>query len=157
VKRRPVGAALAARKPAARGGFFLFIISRNNFLRALAKTGGNECVSALSIRILAMLAAGVPLTPALAQEAFGCPAKSSTVEEPRRRFLGKDAAAEPVETPRLKRFPKVIPSCTYHATKDGRGRSRPPAVVQGGAKTNEDTQRALRGRARMQFQTKPMA
>src|SRR5438045_5360743 len=89
------------------------------------------------IRILAMLAAGVSLTPAFAQEAFDA-CEIFTVEDAQ-KILGKDAAAEPVN-PKVKR-PKVIPSCTYHATRDG-AKVAATAVFKWG-KTNEDTQRAF--------------
>ena len=101
------------------------------------------------IRILAMLAAGMALTPALAQESFDA-CETFTLEDAQ-KILGKDAEAEPVN-PKAKR-PKVIPSCTYRATKDG-VKVAATAVFKWG-KTNEDTQHAFED-ARMQFQTKPM-
>jgi len=101
------------------------------------------------IRILAMAAAGAALTPALAQESFDA-CEIFTVEDAQ-KILGADAAAEPVN-PKVKR-PKVIPSCTYHATRDN-VKVAATALFKWG-KTNEDTQRAFED-ARMQFQTKPM-
>ncbi len=101
------------------------------------------------IGILAMAAAGVQLTPALAQESFDA-CEIFTVEDAQ-KILGADAAAEPVN-PKVKR-PKVIPSCTYHATRDGKPVAATALFKWG--KTNEDTQRAFED-ARMQFQTKPM-
>jgi hypothetical protein len=101
------------------------------------------------IRILAMLAVGVPLAPAFAEDSFDA-CEIFTVEDAQ-KILGQDAAAEPVN-PKVKR-PKVIPSCTYHATKDG-AKVAATALFKWG-KTNEDTQRAFED-ARMQFQTKPM-
>ncbi|HEX3061932.1 MAG TPA: hypothetical protein VHP55_04660 [Usitatibacter sp.] len=101
------------------------------------------------IRILAMAAAGAALTPALAQESFDA-CEIFTVEDAQ-KILGADAAAEPVN-PKVKR-PKVIPSCTYLATKDN-VKVAATALFKWG-KTNEDTQRAFED-ARMQFQTKPM-
>jgi len=101
------------------------------------------------IRILAMAAAGAALTPAHAQESFDA-CEIFTVEDAQ-KILGKDAAPEPVN-PKAKR-PKVIPSCTYLATKDN-VKVAATALFKWG-KTNEDTQRAFED-ARMQFQTKPM-
>jgi hypothetical protein len=101
------------------------------------------------IRILAMAAAGVQLAPALAEESFDA-CEIFTVEDAQ-KILGKDAAPEPVN-PKVKR-PKVIPSCTYLATRDN-VKIAATAVFKWG-KTNEDTQRAFED-ARMQFQTKPM-
>jgi hypothetical protein len=71
--------------------------------------------------------------------------------EDAQKVLGKDAAPEPVN-PKMKR-PKVIPSCTYLATRDN-VKVAATALFKWG-KTNEDTQRAFED-ARMQFQTKPM-
>jgi hypothetical protein len=101
------------------------------------------------IRILAMAAVGLQLTPALAQESFDA-CEIFTVEDAQ-KVLGKDAAPEPVN-PKMKR-PKVIPSCTYLATRDN-VKVAATALFKWG-KTNEDTQRAFED-ARMQFQTKPM-
>jgi hypothetical protein len=101
------------------------------------------------IRILAMAAVGLQLTPALAQESFDA-CEIFTVEDAQ-KVLGKDAAPEPVN-PKMKR-PKVIPSCTYLATRDN-VKVAATALFKWG-KTNEDTQRTFED-ARMQFQTKPM-
>jgi hypothetical protein len=96
-----------------------------------------------------MAAVGLQLTPALAQESFDA-CEIFTVEDAQ-KVLGKDAAPEPVN-PKMKR-PKVIPSCTYLATRDN-VKVAATALFKWG-KTNEDTQRAFED-ARMQFQTKPM-
>jgi hypothetical protein len=101
------------------------------------------------MRILAVLAAGMAAGPVLAQESFDA-CEVFTVEDAQ-KFLGKDAAAEPVN-PKVK-HPKVIPSCTYHATREGVKVSATANFRWG--KTNDDTQRAFED-ARMQFQTKPM-
>jgi|KBSMisStandDraft_5_1062788.scaffolds.fasta_scaffold08299_5 hypothetical protein len=101
------------------------------------------------IRILAVLAAGFSLGPARAQEAFDA-CEVFTVEDAQ-KVLGPEAAADPVN-PKAKR-PKVIPTCTYHATKDG-AKVAATANFRWG-KTNEDTQKAFE-ESRLQFQTKPM-
>jgi hypothetical protein len=101
------------------------------------------------MRILAMLAAAVAMSPAYAQESFDACEVFTLADA--QAVLGEDAAAEPAN-PKVKR-PKVVPACSYHSTKDGRKLTATATFKWG--KTNEDTQRAFED-ARMQFQTKPM-
>lgn len=100
------------------------------------------------MRILAVAAAAAAW-PALAEDAFDA-CEIFTLDDAS-KVLGKEAMPEPVN-PKVKR-PKVIPSCTYHAVKDGAKTAATASFKWG--KTSEDTTRAFE-EARLQYQTKPM-
>jgi hypothetical protein len=101
------------------------------------------------MRILAVVAVGAAMGPARAQEAFDA-CEVFTLDDAQ-KLLGKEVTAEPLN-PKVKK-PKVIPTCTYYASKDGAKLTASASFKWG--KTNEDTQRAFED-ARMQHQTKPM-
>ena len=67
------------------------------------------------------------------------------------KALGVPAEAEPLN-PKVKR-PKVIPACTYTASKDGKPLAATASFKWG--KTDAEAQRAFDD-ARMQYQTKPL-
>ena len=97
---------------------------------------------------LLFMAALTAAAPALAQDFDAC-----TVFTPddAAKALGMPAESEPAN-PKMKK-PKVVPACTYHATKDGKPVSASASFKWG--KTDAEAQRAFDD-ARMQYQTKPM-
>ena len=94
--------------------------------------------------LVAALAAG----PVLAEDFDACTVFTA---DDASKALGQPAEGEPMN-PKMKR-PKVVPACTYTATKDGRHVAAMVSFKWG--KTNADAQRAFDD-ARMQFQSKPM-
>jgi hypothetical protein len=101
-----------------------------------------------ALAVLAALGAGATL-PAMAQDAFD--ACTVFTQDDAEKVLGAPAVGEPVN-PKAKR-PKVVPSCTYNGTKDGK-----PVAASAQfkfARTPEEAARAFE-EARLQFQTKPM-
>ena len=98
--------------------------------------------------MLLFVAAATAAAPAFAQDFDAC-----TVFTPddASKALGVPAEGEPVN-PKAKR-PKVIPACTYTATKDGKPLAATVSFKWG--KTDAEAQKAFDD-ARMQFQSKPM-
>jgi hypothetical protein len=87
--------------------------------------------------------------PAAAQDAFdACEVFTKAEAE---SALGTSANPEPVN-PKVKR-PKVVPTCTYWTTRDGKPWSA--SATYRFAKTEQDLQRAF-DEERLRFQTKPM-
>ena len=99
--------------------------------------------------IFAAFAAAMLAFPASAQENFDACAVFTL--EDAQKVLGPDAAGEPAN-PKAKR-PKVVPTCAYSATKDGK-RVTASATFRTG-RSNDEAQRAFE-EARMKYQTKPM-
>jgi hypothetical protein len=87
--------------------------------------------------------------PALAQEAFD--ACAVFTQEDAQKVIGNEAAGEPAN-PRAKR-PKMVPVCTYNATRDGLKIAATASFKFG--RSSEEVQRAFED-ARMKLQTKPM-
>jgi hypothetical protein len=103
-----------------------------------------------TIRLMAaaVVAAG-GMTGAAAQEAFDACEVFTQAEAA--IALGSAAAAEPAN-PKVKK-PKVIPTCTYFGSKEGKSISA--AATFRFAKSEADAQRAFDDE-RLKFQTKPM-
>jgi len=96
----------------------------------------------------ALLGAGA-MAGASAQDAFDACDVFTLVEA--KRVLGAAAEPEPVN-PKAKK-PKVIPTCTWWASKDGKPISA--SATFRFAKTEADAQRAF-DEEKLKFQTKPM-
>lgn len=97
--------------------------------------------------VVAALAAG-GMAGAAAQEFDAC---EVFTQEQASHALGQGVEAEPVN-PKAKR-PKVIPTCTWWASKDGKPISASATFRFG--KTEADVQRAF-DEEKLKFQTKPM-
>jgi hypothetical protein len=97
--------------------------------------------------VLAALAAG-GMAGAAAQEFDACDVFTQEVAT---HALGQNVEAEPVN-PKVKR-PKVIPTCTWWSSKDGKPVSA--SVTFRFGKTEADVQRAFDDE-KLKFQTKPM-
>ena len=104
---------------------------------------------AQAFAVLAALAAAAATPAALAQDAFdACTVFTADDAE---KALGTSAAAEPVN-PKVKR-PKVVTTCTYTGSKDGKPVAASALFKVG--RNNDEAARAFED-ARLQFQTKPM-
>ncbi len=99
--------------------------------------------------IAAAAAAALGVASAQAQDAFDACEVFGQADA--QRVLGSEAAPEPVN-PKVKR-PKVVPTCTYWAAKDGKNISA-TAMFRFGRGESE-AQRAFEDE-RLKFQTKPM-
>ena len=86
--------------------------------------------------------------PALAQDFDAC---NVFTQDDAEKALGVPASGEPAN-PKVKR-PRVVTSCTYHASKDGKALAASAAFKV--ARSNDDAARAFE-EARLKFQTKPM-
>ena len=96
-----------------------------------------------------LLAANAFAAPKVAEEVFDA-CEIYTADEAS-KVLGAQANPEPVN-PKVKR-PKVIPVCTYFASKDGK--SLATSVQFRFGKTDDEAKHAF-DEARLQFQTKPL-
>ncbi len=96
-----------------------------------------------------LIAASALSAPRVAEETFDA-CDVYTVDDAS-KMLGVQANAEPIN-PKVKR-PKVIPVCTYTASKDGKSLATSAQFRFG--KTDDEAKRAF-DEARLQFQTKPL-
>ena len=99
-----------------------------------------------ALTILAACAAAC--LPAMAEDFDAC---NVFTQDDAEKALGAPATGEPVN-PKVKR-PKVVTSCTYHASKDGKSLAASAAFKV--ARSNDEAARAFED-ARLKFQTKPM-
>src|SRR5690349_9580243 len=99
--------------------------------------------------IAAALCGALIAIPASAEESFD--ACAVFTPEDAQKVLGPEAAGEPAN-PKVKRA-KVVPACTYNATKEGQ-RLAATATFHI-TRSNEEAQRVFED-SRMKLQTKPM-
>ena len=95
-----------------------------------------------------LLAAATAAVPVLAQDFDACTVFTA---DDASKALGMPAESEAVNA-KAKR-PKVVPACTYTATKDGKALAATASFRWG--KTDAEMQKAF-DEARMQYQSKPM-
>jgi hypothetical protein len=114
-----------------------------------ARTGRSQMRTLQSLSIALASAALLAAAPLRAEDAFdACEVFTAADAE---AVLGTQVAPEPVN-PKVKR-PKVIPTCSYSAFKEGKPVEARVQFRFG--KTNEEAQRAFEEH-RLQVQTKPM-